>query len=193
MQDTALQEDAFRRAGVKRIITEKWSSVGARPKLVALIASLRPGDEVVVYKLDRLGRSLQDLLGMLDRVHAAGAVFRSLTEPVDTRTPAGKLMYSILGAVAEFERSIINERSLAGQVAAIQRGVRIGRPKRLCEKREWEVIEAVLDGEPQRRVAERFGVSQDVVKMAYFRVVCPEHPRLRGNGMHVLGPLLRRK
>jgi DNA invertase Pin-like site-specific DNA recombinase len=126
LQDTALQEDAFRRAGVGRVITEKWSSVGARPQLTILIARLRAGDTVTVYKLDRMGRSLQDLLGILDKIHAAGATFRSLTEPVDTTTPAGKLMYSVLGAVAEFERSLIKERAIAGQVAAYQRGTRWG-------------------------------------------------------------------
>lgn len=189
LQDTALQEDAFKRAGVQKIILEKWSSVGARPQLMALLARLQPGDTVVVYKLDRLGRSLQDLLGMLDRIGQAGATFRSLTEPIDTTTPAGKLMYSILGAVAEFERSLIRERAVAGQVAAIRRGARIGRPKRLTDDQELEVIEAVMRGESQRSVAVRFGVTQDVVKMAWFRLVYPEHPRLRGN-RPVLGPLL---
>lgn len=192
LQDTALQEDAFRRAGVQQVITEKWSSVGARPALQSLLARLAPGDEVVVYKLDRLGRSLQDLLAILDAINAAGAGFRSMTEPIDTTTPAGRLMFSILGAVAEFERSLIRERTVAGQVAAIRRGARIGRPKVLDDDREWEVVEALLNGERQRVVARRYGVSQDVVKMAWFRLVFPEHPRLRGNGMRVLGPHLAR-
>lgn len=125
-QDMALQEDAFKRAGVQRVITEKWSSVGARPQLMTLLSKLQSGDCVTVYKLDRLGRSLQDLLSILDKIHRVGASFRSITEPVDTRTPAGKLMYSVLGAVAEFERSIIKERAVAGQVAAWRRGKRWG-------------------------------------------------------------------
>jgi DNA invertase Pin-like site-specific DNA recombinase len=127
LQDTALQEDAFRRAGVRKVVTEKWSGVGARPELKALLARLQPGDVLVVWKLDRMGRGLQDLLGILSRVMEAGAGFRSLTEPIDITTPAGKLMYSILGAVAEFERSMIRERSIAGQVAAYRRGVHLGR------------------------------------------------------------------
>jgi DNA invertase Pin-like site-specific DNA recombinase len=127
LQDTALQEDAFKRAGVHQVITEKWSGAGTRPKLRQLVAMLRPGDELVVYKLDRLGRSLQDLLGILDSINAAGATFRSMTEPIDTNTAAGKLMYSVLGAVAEFERSLIRERSIAGQLAAYERGVPLGR------------------------------------------------------------------
>lgn len=129
MQDTALQEDAFRRSGVDNVVTEKWSSVGTRPALAALLARLKAGDTVVVYKLDRLGRSLQDLLIILDKIGAAGATFRSLTEPIDTTTPAGKLMYSILGAVAEFERSLIRQRSIAGQRAARERGKHCGRPR----------------------------------------------------------------
>jgi DNA invertase Pin-like site-specific DNA recombinase len=190
-QDTALQVDAFKRAGVDRVVTEKWSSIGARPRLRQLLVDLEPGDTVTVYKLDRLGRSLQDLLVILDKIHQAGAAFRSLTEPVDTTTPGGKLMYSVLGAVAEFERSLIRERSIAGQVAALRRGVRIGRPKRLTDEQEWEVIEACFAGESQRSIAARFGVTQDVVKMAWFRVVYPEHPRLAGR-RPVLGPLLAR-
>jgi DNA invertase Pin-like site-specific DNA recombinase len=126
LQDTALQEDAFRRAGVQRVVLEKASGASARPRLRALVQKLRPGDVVVVYKLDRMGRSLQDLLAILNQIEAAGAMFRSLTEPIDTRTPAGKMMYSILGAVAEFERSMIRERSIAGQVAAFRRGVKLG-------------------------------------------------------------------
>jgi DNA invertase Pin-like site-specific DNA recombinase len=129
LQDTSLQEDAFKRAGVDVVVTEKWSGVGARPALRALLAKLVAGDEVVVYKLDRLGRSLQDLLGILDQINAAGASFRSMTEPLETGTAAGKLMFSILGAVAEFERSLIRERTLAGQIAAYQRGVVLGRQK----------------------------------------------------------------
>lgn len=129
LQDTALQEDAFKRAGVHRVILEKWSGAGTRPKLRQLLTMLKPSDELVVYKLDRLGRSLQDLLAILDGINAAGATFRSMTEPIDTNTPAGKLMYSILGAVAEFERSLIRERSIAGQLAAHRRGVRLGRRK----------------------------------------------------------------
>lgn len=138
LQDTALQEDAFKRAGVRKVVTEKWSSVGARPQLQALLVQLRPGDELIVYKLDRMGRSLQDLLLILDRILASGAAFRSLTEPIDTRTPAGKLMYSILGAVAEFERSMIRERSIAGQLAAYRRGVPLGRRR---VSRPPEVVE----------------------------------------------------
>lgn len=166
-QDTALQEDAFKRARIRNVITEKWSSVGARPQLAALLARLKAGDEVVVYRLDRMGRSLQDLLGILDRIHAAGANFRSLTEPIDTRSPAGKLMYSILGAVAEFERSIIRERSIAGQVAAIKRGVVIGgRPKLLRDRQVSQAKAMRKGGATWYEIGERLGVSHTTARRA---------------------------
>lgn len=187
-QDTALQLDAFSRANVSDVVTEKWSSLGKRPQLFALLARLKPGDEFVVWKLDRVGRSAVDLLKILDKIHEAGASFASLTEAIDTRTAIGRMVYTILSAVAEFELASIRERTRAGLVAAIQRGKRLGRPKVLDDEREWAVIEALLDGATQREVADRFGVSQDVVKMAWFRLVRPDHPRLRGNGMKVLGP-----
>lgn len=179
-QDVALQQDAFERAGVRHVITEKWSSVGARPKLQALIASLRPGDSVTVYKLDRLGRSLQDLLALLERIDRAGASFRSLTEPIDTHTPAGKLMYSILGAVAEFERSIIRERSIAGQVAAIERGKRIGRPRILAPEKEQEMYRKWQTGDYSKAELSRlYNVNSVVVYRVIHEHERPDHPWVR--------------
>lgn len=179
-QDVALQEDAFQRAGVQTVITEKWSSVGARPKLQALIAGLRKGDSVVVYKLDRLGRSLQDLLSILERINKAGANFRSLTEPIDTHTPAGRLMYSILGAVAEFERSIIRERSIAGQVAAIQRGARIGRPRILAPEKEVQLYKDWQSGKFKKAELSRmYNVNSVVVYRVIHEHERPDHPWVR--------------
>ncbi|MBA2674375.1 MAG: recombinase family protein [Ramlibacter sp.] len=135
-----------------------------------MLARLKAGDEVVVYKLDRLGRSLQDLLALLDKITAAGAVFRSLTEPVDTRTPAGKLMYSILGAVAEFERSIIRERSIAGQVAAIKRGTVVGgRPHKLSavEKRKVKRLYE-RGGVSLVELGDMYGVSHTTIRRAIY-------------------------
>lgn len=170
VQDTQLQEDAFKRAGVRNVILEKWSGVGLRPKLQWLLARLQPGDVVMVYKLDRLGRSLQDLLSILDRIGECGATFRSLTEPIDTQTPAGKLMYSVLGAVAEFERSIIRERSIAGQVAAIKRGVVIGgRPKKLT-MRQVARIQAryAKGGVTLEALGQEYGVSHTTIRRAIY-------------------------
>lgn len=175
-QDTALQEDAFRRAKVRRVVYEKWSSVGARPRLMELLAKLKEGDELVVWKLDRLGRSLQDLLAILERIMAAKASFRSLTEPIDTRTPAGKLMFSILGAVAEFERSMIRERSIAGQVAAIKRGIVVGgRPHVLSDRQKELIRKRYEKGQRERqhrvsleRLGKLYGVSHTTIRRAIY-------------------------
>lgn len=189
-QDTALQEDAFRRAGVRHVITEKWSSVGTRPALAELLAKLKPGDTVVVYKLDRLGRSLQDLLAILDKIGAAGATFKSLTEPIDTTTPAGKLMYSILGAVAEFEKSLIRQRSIAGQVAAVHRGARIGRPRSLSPDQEREVFKMWRSNRWSKAALSRqYNVHTDAITRAIAQFEQPSH-RLCQKKRPVLGPLL---
>jgi len=133
-QETDLQFDALRRAGVKKIYSEKTGGVSARPQLQRLLADLKFGDQLVVYKLDRLARSLRDLLNIIERIDAMSCDFKSLTEPIDTGTPAGRLMLQILGAVAEFERSLIRERSMAGQAAAIDRGIKIGRPRTIPDE-----------------------------------------------------------
>lgn len=125
-QETHLQLDALAKAGVLEVRQEKTSSVGLRPELQKVLAGLQPGDVLVVYKLDRIARSLKDLLGILDRVAASGASIRSLTEPLDTTGPIGMFMVQVLGAVAQLERSMIRERAIAGQVAARMRGVTWG-------------------------------------------------------------------
>lgn len=124
-----MQLRALRRAGVRKVYQEKTSSVGTRPEFQKLLGGLQRGDMVTVYKLDRVARSLKDLLAILERLETIGAGFQSLTEPIDTATPAGRLMLQMLGAVAEFERSLIRERSIAGQLSAYRRGVALGRRK----------------------------------------------------------------
>ncbi|UBQ43089.1 recombinase family protein [Comamonas thiooxydans] len=128
-QETYLQIDALNKAGVEVIYQEKTSSVGSRPELQKLLSSLAKGDCLVVYKMDRIARSLKDLLSILERVQAIGANIRSLTEPLDTSVPVGIFMVQVLGAVAQLERSIIRERTVAGQLAAYRRGVPLGRRK----------------------------------------------------------------
>lgn len=127
-QDTASQVVALRAAGVTRIFQEQASGVCTRSELERLLYLLRSGDCLVVYRVDRLARSLADLLRVLARVESLGASFRSLSEPIDTVTPAGRLMVQLLGSFAEFERSVIRERCAQGRRAARARGVRFGRP-----------------------------------------------------------------
>ena len=179
-QDAAMQADAFDRAGVDCVVTEKWSSVGARPALMRLLATLGPGDVLIVWKLDRLGRSLQDLLSILERIERSGAAFHSLTEPIDTATPAGRLMFSVLGAVAEFERSLIRQRSMAGQRAAMERGVKCGRPRVLCASAEADIVRLYRSGWYSLDVLARmFDVHPSTVKRAVYRVLKPGHSSLR--------------
>lgn len=191
-QETDLQLDALTAAGVTKIYQEKSSSVGGRPELHKLLAALQPGDEVVVYRLDRFARSLRDLLRILDTLRAAGSSFRSLTEPIDTSSPIGEFVLQVLGAVAQLERSIIRERSIAGQVAAIKRGAVIGRPKKLSDDDELELFEAwALEGVPMAALARRYNVSFDVAQRVVYRMTRPEHPRIKGK-RPVLGPLLEK-
>lgn len=163
-QETHLQIDALNRADVKEIYQEKASSVGARPELEKCLDSLRAGDILVVYKMDRVARSLSDLLSILERITKAGAFIRSLTEPLDTSSPMGMFMVQVLGAVAQLERSIIRDRTVAGQVSAIKRGVQFGRPKLLSPEREAELLALVDTGINKSEASRQFGVSLIVVR-----------------------------
>ena len=114
-QSTAAQKRALKEAGCDRLFEEaasggRWD----RPQLHRMLDQLRPGDIVVVWKLDRLSRSLKDLLHILEKLEVAGAGFRSLTESIDTTTPAGRMMMQMVGSFAEFERAMIRERTSAG-------------------------------------------------------------------------------
>lgn len=128
-QDEALQRDALAAAGCERIFVDKASGkLEHRPGLDALLDQLRPADTVVVWRLDRLGRSLRNLIDLVQALGARGVGFVSLTENIDTTTSGGKLVFHIFGALAEFERDLIRERTVAGLAAARARGRRGGRP-----------------------------------------------------------------
>lgn len=179
-QETDLQLDALGRAGVTKIFEEKASSVGVRPQLRRCLASLRPGDVFVIYKLDRVARSLPDLLSILSDIKAAGALVKSLTEPLDTTTAMGSFVIQILGAVAELERGIIRERSIAGQRAARDRGILPGRPRALPLASEAEVVRLYLTGDyTMRGLALRYDVSESAIKRAMYRVKKPGHSSLK--------------
>lgn len=121
------QLTALEAAGAERVFAEKISgSRRERPELERLIDQLRPGDVIVVTKYDRLSRSLQDLLTLVDRIRAAGAGFRSLAEDIDTTTPAGRLVFHVFASIAQFERERIAERTREGLEAARRRGREVG-------------------------------------------------------------------
>lgn len=161
-QHTALQLDALRKAGCERIYEERASGAKFnRPVLWECIDSLRPGDQLTFYKLDRVARSLSDLLRILEGIKDAGASIRSLTEPIDTSSPAGWLMLQILGSMAEFERSLIRERVIAGMSEARARGVRFGRRPLRDEETTAAIVEAFKSGLYTRQgLAQRFGMTK---------------------------------
>lgn len=134
-QNPALQLDALKGAGCDRIFTDEGISgtVAKRPQLDKCLKALKAGDELVVWKLDRLGRSLRHLLELAESLRGRGIGFKSLSESLDTTSHQGVLIFSIMGALTQFERSLIAERTAAGRTAAKKRGVRFGRPRSLTE------------------------------------------------------------
>ena len=160
------QLTALEAAGAERVFAEKISgSRRERPELERLIDQLRPGDVIVVTKYDRLSRSLQDLLTLVDRIRAAGAGFRSMAEDIDTTTPAGRLVFHVFASIAQFERERIAERTREGLEAARRRGRVGGRPPALSAEQKKEVQR--LRDEDRRSIAELarlFRVSQNTIR-----------------------------
>jgi DNA invertase Pin-like site-specific DNA recombinase len=134
-QNLDLQLSALKNAGCEQTYTDKVSGTKAnRPGLTEALSHLREGDTLVVWRLDRLGRSLRHLIDTVTDLQERGIEFKSITEAIDTRTSGGKLVFHIFGALAEFEREIIRERTKAGLSAARARGKNGGRPKALTDK-----------------------------------------------------------
>jgi DNA invertase Pin-like site-specific DNA recombinase len=156
-----LQLDALRAAGCKKLYVEKVSSAKeVRPQLAAALDYMRPGDTLVVWKLDRLARSMKQLIETVDLLKARGIGFRSLTEGIDTTSAAGELFFHIFGALAQFERSIIRERTNAGIRAALARGRKGGRPQKLQAKDIRAALTLLQDPEISvRAVAKRLGIN----------------------------------
>jgi DNA invertase Pin-like site-specific DNA recombinase len=155
-QDTRMQEAALRAAGVERLFTERASGGRwDRPELHRLLDQLRPRDVVVVWKLDRLSRSLKDLLHLMERIAQADAGFRSLTEAIDTTTPAGRMLMQMVGSFAEFERAMIRERTQAGLAAARARGRIGGRRPKLSPQQQAAILDMVHAGRQSQADAAR--------------------------------------
>lgn len=172
-QETDLQLDALNRQGCEVIFQEKASGASqrGRPELARCISSIQRGDVLVVYKIDRVARSLFDLLDILRRLEKVGATIKSVTEPLDTTNSMGVFVVQILGAVAQLERSMIRERSIAGQIAARERGREPGRVRSLSAKDEAAlVLRYRQGGVTYRELAQDYGVSLSVAKRAVYRV-----------------------
>lgn len=160
-QDTALQQDALEAAGCERIFQEKASGARVdRSELAAALAYCREGDTLVVWRLDRLARSLRQLIETVEGLAERGIGFKSVTEAIDTTSAGGRLIFVIFAGLAEFERSIIRERTVGGLQAARARGRKGGRPRALARK-DVAAIKALLS-DPEITVADvaaRMGVS----------------------------------
>lgn len=178
-QDTSMQLDALHRAGCDVIFQEKASGASRRGRheFARCLASLKRGDVLVVYKIDRVARSLFDLLDILRSLDRLGASIKSITEPLDTTNSMGVFVVQILGAVAQLERSMIRERSIAGQVAARERGRVPGRVRALSVQDESALVaEYSLGLLSYASVGRKYGVSSSVAKRAVYRATkSPEY------------------
>lgn len=164
-QHLDLQRDALQQAGCSVIYEEAASGKSAaRPELEQCRKALRAGDTLVVWRLDRLGRSLHDLVQIVAELEQRGVHFESLTEKIETGSAAGKLVFHVFAALAEFERNLIRERTRAGLVAARARGRAGGRKPKLTEAQIKEINEMV-DAQklPIGRIAELYGVSRTTI------------------------------
>ena len=179
-QETRAQIDALTRAGVDLIHEEKRSGATLRrPVLDKLLRNLKRGDTLVVYKLGRVARSLKHLLTIIERLQERGAGFESLTEHIDTNTPAGRLMLQMLGAFAEFEREMIRERTTSGMQAAKKRGVRLGRPRSLEVDEEHQVVRQWRSGGyTLTALAHQYRVHLSSIKRAVYRASEAAQPSL---------------
>jgi len=152
-QSIDLQRDALTKAGCERIFEDHASGASTtRPGWTQAQAVLRPGDTLVVWRLDRLGRSLKHLIETITSLNDNGVAFVSLTENLDTSSTGGKLVFHIFGAMAEFERDLIRERTLAGLTAARARG-RVGGRPRLLDAKKIDTARRLL-GDPNQSISE---------------------------------------
>src|SRR6266403_517468 len=164
-QNLAAQDAELMAAGCAKVFKEKVSGAKTdRPELAKVIGRLEEGDVLVVTRLDRLARSTRDLLNVLDELAKRGAGFKSLKDSwADTTTPHGKLMLTVLGGLAEFERELIRARTGEGRKRAKDRGVKFGRPQALTAHQRKEAIQRLAEGAVQADLARSYGVSQATI------------------------------
>ena len=169
-QNPAMQLAALKKAGCKTVFKDEMTGAHVnRPALTRCLKKLDTGDTLVVWKLDRLGRSLRDLITMLDDFRSNGIRFRSLTEAIDTETPTGRAMWQMIGVLAELERSLIVERTRAGVKAAQRRGVKFGRKVKLTPDRFAHARKLIDQGTTPTQAAKMIGVSRATVYRALQR------------------------
>jgi len=166
-QTANLQVDALRHAGCVRIYQDDGisGSIEHRPALDQALRSLTPGDILVAWKLDRLGRSLSHLIKLIAALDKRGIAFRSISEAIDTTTAGGRLQFHIMGALAEFERALISERTKAGLAAARSRGAALGRPGKLTPTQVASAA-TLVKSSSVRAVADHYGVTPPTLRRA---------------------------
>lgn len=166
-QDTRLQLDALRKAGAQFIFQEKRSGADRnRQELAKLLDRIGPGDTLLVYKIDRLARSLTHLFRVIEVLATVGASLKSITEPIGMDTAAGRAMLGMLGVFAELERDLIRERTIAGQIAAMRRGVRIGGREKLLDAKTQMAMKKAREkhGLSWAELGRRYGVSNTTAR-----------------------------
>ncbi len=164
-QDLSLQLEALEQAGCEKIFREKESGKNAqRPQLQEMMSQLRQGDVVVVWKLDRLARSIRDLIDLVNKMHQEGVELQSLRDQIDTNTPQGKFTFHLFAAMAEFERDLISERTKAGLAAARAQGRTGGRPKGLSQKAQHTAMLAerlyLENNLSTKQICDQLGISR---------------------------------
>jgi DNA invertase Pin-like site-specific DNA recombinase len=164
-QNLDLQLKALKRAGCEKTFREKLSGITRqRPEFQRMLDQIRPGDTIIVWKLDRLARSTRDLLNTMETINEAGGKFQSLSEPwANTTTHAGKMIMTVFAGIAEFERDLIRERTGAGRDAARQRGVRFGRPRKLNSDQAQVAVQLLAEGKAVRDIARTFNVHEATI------------------------------
>jgi DNA invertase Pin-like site-specific DNA recombinase len=165
-----MQLAALKKAGCKTVFKDEVTGAHVkRPALTRCLKTLKTGDTLILWKLDRLGRSLRDLIHMLDGFKQEGIKFRSLTEAIDTETPAGRAMWQMIGVLAKLERSLIVERTRAGVKAAQKRGVKFGRKTKLTPDRLTHARKMIDNGTTPTDAAKIIGIGRATLYRALQR------------------------
>jgi DNA invertase Pin-like site-specific DNA recombinase len=164
-QNLDLQLQALAAAGCESVFEDRLSGVvSARPGLLAALEGAKEGDTLTVWRIDRLGRSTLHLLQILDDLRNRNIAFQSIMDGIDTNTAAGRMVFSMVGAIAEFERSVISERTKAGMAAARRRGRHVGRPAKLAPEQLVYARRMIVDGESRAYVARSLGVDPSTLR-----------------------------
>jgi DNA invertase Pin-like site-specific DNA recombinase len=180
-QNSELQVDALEKAGAEQVFQEKFTGkIRERPELSQCLRTLRKGDVLIVWKLDRLARSLKDLVEIVQDLHDRGIGFKSLTESIDTTSSGGRLVFHIFGALAEFEHDLIRERTIAGLQAARARGRKGGRKPSMSDSDIRKAAGMLSDPIiTKKEVSAHFGVTRTTLNASLKRVRLVGHEEMK--------------